>query len=165
MGKVWRTVHAIDGRAAPTKRQDETLRVGNRRISRDSAKADAFMKVYSKISHLQPRVKEDRPIKHCLTNSLRSPCEQCRHHRTGCCSPFTAAELQQEISKLPAKKAAGLDQVSNEMLVRLVENGRQRLLALINLSWSRGEVPTAWRKAMICPHLKAREATRESRIL
>ena len=154
MGKVWSTVHAIDGRAAPTRRQDETLRVGNRLISKDSAKADAFMKVYSKSSHLPPRVKEDRPIKHSLTDSLRSPCEQCQHQRTGCCSPFTAAELQQEISNLPAKKAAGLDQVSNEMLVRLGERGRQRLLELINLSWSRGEMPAAWKKAVITPILK-----------
>ena len=40
------------------------------------------------------------------------------------------------------------------MLAKLGDRGRQRLLDLINLTWTRGEVPSDWRKAEIIPILK-----------
>ncbi|KAF0293876.1 CUGBP Elav-like family member 4 [Amphibalanus amphitrite] len=123
VGQVWSTIRAIDGRSATTTRFDATLRVGNRRTSKDSEKADAFMRVYSAVSHLPPRVREDRRVTHDLTDFLRTPCTQCGHSRRGCCSPFSEAELTEELSRLPARKAAGLDRIANEMLVRLGTRG------------------------------------------
>ncbi|KAF0311929.1 RNA-directed DNA polymerase from mobile element jockey [Amphibalanus amphitrite] len=116
VGQVWSTIRAIDGRSATTRRDDATLRVGNRRTSKDSEKADAFMRVYSAVSHLPPRVREDRRVTHELTDFLRTPCTQCGHSRRGCCSPFSEAEMTEELSRLPARKAAGLDRIANEML-------------------------------------------------
>ena len=54
VGKVWSTIHAIDGWAAPTRRVDATLQAGAKQLCRDLAKVDAFMRVYSAVSHLQP---------------------------------------------------------------------------------------------------------------
>ncbi|XP_043241035.1 uncharacterized protein LOC122391303 [Amphibalanus amphitrite] len=123
-------------------------------VGQDSEKADAFMRVYSAVSHLPPRVREDRRATHELTDFLRTPCTQCGHSRRGCCSPFSEAEMTEELSRLPARKAAGLDRIANEMLVRLGTRGRARLLQLLNFSWMRGELPSIWTKAEIVPILK-----------
>ena len=73
---------------------------------------------------------------------------------TGVLRPFNQEELERELAGLPTRKAAGLDQISNEMLLHLGERGRHRLLALINMSWTRSEVPSLWTKAEIIPILK-----------
>ena len=112
------------------------------------------MRTYARISHLPPRVREDRPFKHHLTNFLRTPCSQCGHRREACCAPFTRAELDRELGALPSRRATGLDKIANEMLQHLGEIGRGRLLDLINMSWLRSEIPSAWTKVEIVPILK-----------
>ena len=151
--ELWRTIHSIDGRT-PTTRRDDAYLLGKKTLSRDRAKADAFMRTYAQISHLPPRVREDRPIKHRLTTFLRTPCTQCGHRRETCCAPFTRTELDHELGGLPSRRATGLDKVANEMLQHLGEIGRDRLLDLVNMSWLRCEVPSAWTKAEIVPILK-----------
>ena len=153
VSKLWKTIHAIDGRAPSTRRDDAYL-LGKSALSRDRAKADAFMRTYARNSHLPPRVREDRPFKHHLTNFLRTPCSQCGHRREACCAPFTSAELDRELGGLPSRRATGLDKVANEMLQHLGEIGHGRLLDLINMSWLRSEVPSAWTKTEIVPILK-----------
>jgi len=71
-------------------------------------------------------------VKHRLTDFLRAPCSQCGHKRHGSCAAFSDAELTEELSRLPAKKATGLDGIANELLVRLGERGRRRLLNPLN---------------------------------
>ena len=151
--KVWGTLRALDGKAAPI-RQDEELRVGSKTFSGDKRKADAFMRVYAQASHLPPRVKRDRPFRHDLTKFLKRPCEECGGERTTCCSPFTREELDAAIAKLAGRKAPGPDFVTNELIVHLSDAGRLKLLELANMSWARGELPSIWRKAIIVPILK-----------
>ena len=151
--KVWGTLRALDGKPAPI-RQDEELRVGSKAYSGDKRKADAFMRVYAQASHLPPRVKRDRPFRHDLTKFLKTACAGCGGRRTTCCSPFTRKELDAAIAKLAARKAPGLDLVTNELIVHLNDAGRQKLLELANMSWARGELPSIWRKAIIVPILK-----------
>ena len=61
------------------------------------------------------------------------------------------------MSKLAGRKAPG-PEISNEMIVHLSDEGREKLLDLTNLSWLRGELPSLWRIAIIIPIHKKRQA-------
>ena len=148
--KVWSVIHRIDGKE-PTGRQDEAMTVGGRTLTADTHKANAFIKEYARVSHLSPRVKEDRPYRHAVTNHLKRPCQECRGERTSCCSPFSRTELDAALGRLAGRKAPGLDGITNEMLVHLSDLAREKLLELINMTWTRGELPTAWKRAVIVP--------------
>ena len=49
------------------------------------------------------------------------------------------------------KNAPGPDEISNEMLVHLGQNGKELLLAIINKTWETGKLPKSWKTATITP--------------
>ena len=57
------------------------------------------------------------------------------------CSPYTIAELADILSALPAEKAAGFDQVPNELLKHSSFKFRQYLLAFLNQILEDGHIP------------------------
>jgi len=66
--------------------------------------------------------------------------------RNACC-PFTMAELRCVMNKLKIGKAAGADEISNEMVKRLGDRGTAELLRICNMSWINKTVPADWRRA------------------
>ena len=67
---------------------------------------------------------------------------------------FTIQELEHALKNLKLKKSPGPDKIHNEMLQHLGRNGKNILLKLINLSWTKSQLPRAWKNAHIVPILK-----------
>jgi len=59
------------------------------------------------------------------------------------------------MNKLKIGKAAGADEISNEMLKRLGDRDTKELLRICNMSWINKTVPADWRRATIIPILKS----------
>ena len=70
-------------------------------------------------------------------------------------STFSKIEMNSVISSLHTGKQAGEDNCWNDMLKKLDADNRNELLAVINLSWSKGDVPFSWKTGMIIPIVKA----------
>jgi ribonuclease HI len=152
--RVFQVIRKIDGRGrqehpgAPMKR-------GARLLKTDAAKADGFVKEYAAVAKLKVSKDEKKAMRPTL-KTVKGTCGCCSGEDTsGVCSPFTPSELKRALNKLKVCKAAGADEVSNEMLKQLGDRGRQALLSICNMSWLRKEVPSDWRRATIIPILKA----------
>ena len=63
-------------------------------------------------------------------------------------------ELRTALGMIRTGRAAGIDQVSNEMIKNLNRINLGRVHKLINLSFANGYVPTAWKLAKLHPLLK-----------
>ena len=68
--------------------------------------------------------------------------------------PLTITEMNNALKKLKKKKAPGPDKIHNEMLANLGAKSKEILLALYNKTWAQGQVPKAWKLAIINPILK-----------
>nr|KAG5697688.1 hypothetical protein BaRGS_000573 [Batillaria attramentaria] len=69
-------------------------------------------------------------------------------------SPLTEMELNAAIAKLKTKKAPGKDGILSDMLKHLGPRATQKLLLILNQSWTTGKCPDSWREAVIVPVLK-----------
>jgi hypothetical protein len=70
-------------------------------------------------------------------------------------SPILQSELDLAISKLKNKKSPGPDGVTNEMIKNLGSAAMKKLLEIMNISWTSGNIPQGWREATMVPILKA----------
>jgi len=121
----------------------------------NSAKAKLFCKEYAAVSRLTKDKAADADIKHEARSALSSPCScTAANDKESPCSDFTSGELERALFQLPARSAAGPDEVSNTMLKHLWPKGKNCLPETANLSWRSGEVPSRWRVADIRPILK-----------
>jgi hypothetical protein len=69
-------------------------------------------------------------------------------------SEFVFSELNEAISKLSKKKAAGPDSIINEMWINLSISQRLMLLDCINECWRNNRVPDEWSEITISPIYK-----------
>ena len=67
---------------------------------------------------------------------------------------ITEIELERAIDASNLNKAAGEDDIPNEMIKHLGTNARKLLLQIFNKCWASEELPTSWRTAIIKPLLK-----------
>ena len=67
---------------------------------------------------------------------------------------FSLFELRKAIKQLKVRKSPGPDQICNEMLTHLGDTGKKIILKLINITWTKGELPRIWKVATIKPLLK-----------
>ena len=67
---------------------------------------------------------------------------------------FTTRELQQALSKLNARKAAGPDGIAPELLRHLSSKGSSVLSHIHDSSWLLSWCPQSWRSAYVIPFLK-----------
>ena len=65
--------------------------------------------------------------------------------------PITIYEIKQCIKLLPTNKAMGPDNIHNQMLINGGQILYKALEQLFNISLNRGELPTQWKMANICP--------------
>ena len=69
-------------------------------------------------------------------------------------NPFTASEMQAQIHKLKAKKAIGVDNIANELIIHLPEDLQLCILNLFNEGWKEGFYQSIWKIQQIIPILK-----------
>ena len=125
-----------------------------RRAVEDRDKAEAFNRTYASVSR-QVRAKfQDRKTKAGLKALRGHPC-QCGGDRSGACSPFTPQELESQLRNMRNGKAPGPDDICAEQLRHMGPGAKAALLRLMNLTWTSGQVPSAWRRASIVPIPKA----------
>ena len=67
---------------------------------------------------------------------------------------FELHELRSAINKCKRKSAPGLDSISYEIIKEIPRSGLIKFLEIINLIWSRGDLPGNWKHAIINPILK-----------
>ncbi|XP_070386337.1 uncharacterized protein [Dermacentor albipictus] len=70
-------------------------------------------------------------------------------------------ELQVALRRGKRRSAPGVDGVTPQMLRNLAASEQQRLLECFNEIWQSGQVPEAWRTAIVAPILKDRKPTGE----
>ena len=145
---VWRTIKAIDGRTGQPK-PSASLRSGDRAITTDKGKANAFCKEYAQVSRCHEDLQQRNFTKRTM-DRCRLQCD-CGVY----CADLTTSELCKAIAELKCRKAPGADGITNEMIQHLPPSGIYLLLHLANLSWRLKRCPGNWTSATIIPILKS----------
>nr|XP_050030535.1 uncharacterized protein LOC126526719 [Dermacentor andersoni] len=78
-----------------------------------------------------------------------------------CQEPLALCELQAALTRGKRRIAPGADGVVPQMLRNLAASEQQRLLECFSEIWQSGQVPEAWRRAIVAPMLKPRKPARE----
>ena len=144
---TWRVLRSHLGTPSPI--SNASLQLGTKVATTDREKAGLFAQHY----YASARFKLDKQHRH-LRKAVHRQCNTTPPQTSGSCSPFTMKELFFAIKKLRTNKAAGPDDITNEMLTHLPTKTLESLLQLYNLSWETGKCPDIWRKAHIVPILK-----------
>ena len=74
---------------------------------------------------------------------------------------FAMSDLEAALQKLKKKKAAGPDEIPNEVWLLLDETNLQSLLDLYNHSWDSGTIPQEWAEAIVVSIYKGKGADTE----
>ena len=151
VGKVSKILKKWDRASDDEHREGQAMIEGDRLLVTNKEKAEAFVKSYAHVSRQVRVPRVDREAKKKLAAPEMKNCNECGGEKTGCCAPFTQAELVQQLRRCKLKKAPGPDGISNEMLRHLGPIARSALLHLFNLSWETGMVPREWRAATVIP--------------
>ena len=156
--KVWKTIAGLDGRNSKNKPGVELKSDGDEPTvaKTDKQKAQLFIKTYLNASkpsdELNGRAKKlhEKDTVHKMREATKG-CKACGGDKTGICSKITRDELDLALYKSKLGKATGQDQIANEMLKNLSDNGKIELLRLINQSWLEGTCPGPWKSGEIIP--------------
>ncbi|GFO44645.1 reverse transcriptase [Plakobranchus ocellatus] len=145
---AWQFIRRVSGRGNTAR--VEPLIVNGTEMNTDRREADAFNKHLSKVNTV-PR----DPIADPRMRRLRKALER-RPTASNCTfeTEFTVTELDIALRKGKPGKAPGLDGVTQEMIFQLSPKAKSVLLNLFNLTWKSGELPRAWRTAVLVPILK-----------
>ncbi len=147
--KVWRTIKSLSG-SPDSPAPNEALIHKGKAITSSHKKADLFAKHYANVSSLK-FTKEER-ARH---RELKEKMKNCNSISTeAACKDFEMGELNKAIKSMRAKGAAGNDDIPPTFLKNLGDNAMKELLNICNHSFKTGEIPAAWRHAIIIPILK-----------
>ena len=145
--KLWRLTQALNDERS--KGQKITLEEEGKTLTGKRA-ANTFAKNYAKESdtnipqYLQKEIRKEEKDRRRNCGQVHEAME----HK------ITMPELLKAIKKLKKKKSPGPDNITNEMIQHLGNTALQKLLHIINLSWSSGQVPQCWKEAIMIPVLK-----------
>ena len=146
--KAWSLLRNLNGE---TKKQNPKpiLNEGNS-IADDQKKAENHNKFFASINKSNKLTEEDEKI----INDLK-----CKEKLPGPSinlfdEKFSNSELRTAMRKLKPRKSPGPDGLLNEMLTHLGTEGKRVILCLINMTWSKGELPKSWKIAIVKPLLK-----------
>ena len=106
--------------------------------------ADAFQEV-SKLEMPKESIKVVDATK---KENLSHPPQDCMT------KDFTVQELKWAIKRLKTKKVPGKDGITNETILQLGPQARQKVLALFNQSWQTGKFLNQWKEAVVVSILK-----------
>ena len=122
----------------------------NETIIEDQKKAEKMNQHFASISKASALTDKDKEKMQDLKAKERAPSASLQVFE----DDFTLAELNKAMKKLKRRKAPGEDKLHNEMLINLDQTGRQAILCLFNMTLKTGNIPKAWRNAVISPILK-----------
>ena len=143
--KVWNTLRAMDGRRK-SRLPNQPIRQDSKTFITDRSKAEGAVRVYAQVSKVHIPRTDEKDAYMAYRGGLKTEDEDMD-------KPFTRLDLNTVLGKTKAS-APGLDGLHPLMLINLPEEGKDRLLHLINRSWTEGRVPSSWKLACIIPILK-----------
>ena len=146
--KAWSLINNLNGENR--KQNPKPMSSNNETIVEDQKKAEIINKHFASISRASALSDKDKDKLQDLKSQEKAPSASLQVFEDS----FTLAELNKAMKKLKRRKAPGEDKVHNEMLINLGETGRQAVLCLINMTLRTGNIPKAWRNAVISPILK-----------
>ena len=138
---VWRRIRRLRG-AAP--RRTQPLLLNQCLITTPQEKAEAFADHYSRVFGAAPPPTDPTPLLVPLAVALNSGSN---HDYNG---PFLLSEFSRALSSLPGT-SPGSDLVHNKHLQHLPMPYQRWLLAIFNESFRSGDVPAAWKTALLLP--------------
>ena len=146
--KAWSLLNNLSG---DNRRQNpKPMIIENETIVEDQKRAEKFNKHFASISKASRLSDQDKAKISDLKSKEKAPSVNQDTFE----EQFTMVELSRAMKKLKKRKAAGQDKLHNEMLQNLGDTGKRAILCLINMSWCEGNLPKAWRNAVISPILK-----------
>ena len=143
--KVWNTLRAMDGRKK-SRLSNQPIRQDTKTFITDRSKAEDAVRAYAQVSKVQIPRTDEKDAYMPYRGGLKTEVEDMD-------KPITRLDLNTVLGKTKAS-APGLDGVHPLMLINLPDEGKDRLLHLINRSWTEGRVPSSWKLACIIPILK-----------
>ena len=145
---LWNLIQAIDQRKAPARPAAaiNSPKDQARPTVTDKEKADLFYQAFEIVSRIPKNKEEDKPVRRLARNATKQ--------EWGCgesaqCSTFNSHELEFALDEIKTGKSPGLDGVSNDLLVELSSKAKEAVLHFINMSWTKKETASSWRKAEI----------------
>lgn len=153
LSNIWKMVRRMQGvRADAT---SAPLKVGGTVLETMQEKAEAFAEQYAAVSsssNFSPAFqKRKREFEQNLQQQPIVPVD--RPEATVLNDDFSMAELRLAI-KGKSNKSPGVDRVVREFLQNSPDSMLRVLLEFYNVIWSTGQVPTAWKHAIVLPILK-----------
>ena len=146
--KAWSLLKNLNGenkKSNPKPLQDQ-----GETIADDQKRAERHNNFFASTNKAGKLTEEDKQMLRELKEKEKSPRANIKLFE----EPFNITEVNKSLRKLRSRKTPGPDKIHNEMLTHLGEKGKQVILSLINKSWLKGELPKAWRIAIIKPLLK-----------
>jgi ribonuclease HI len=151
--KAWQLLNNLEGSRKNTNPQPLQDNHGNT-VTGSRRKAKHFNDFFASVNKSQRRDILDSAL--LKARSKRNPADQ--DSAPVFDDPFNLHELERAMRKLAPRKAAGPDNIKNEMLRHLGPQAKKVLLAFINRTWSEGNLPSQWKTAIITPlHKKGKE--------
>ena len=146
--KAWSLLKNLNGenkKSNPKPLLDEGVQIAD-----DQKKAERHKQFFASTNKSNKLTEEDRQMLKTLKTMEKAPREINKLFD----EKFKLSELKKAVKKLKTRKSPGPDQIHNEMLTHLGDVGKKVILELINITWTKGEVPRAWKLATIKPLLK-----------
>ncbi|GFV49096.1 hypothetical protein TNCV_236301 [Trichonephila clavipes] len=149
-GKLWKLLKNISNEQPQAEQCNTILSEDGNLAVNDEQVADLLGFHYQKISRLNFSV-EDRNIR-IRASRIVHGCRSDTHPGTSIfIRDFRVNELEAAIGDSCLNKSPGPDGIHGQMIDYLGLSGRQRFLDIINCSWNKGQLPRAWRRAIVIP--------------
>jgi len=139
IGEVWSKVRKLRSNFKP---QNSPLLVNNNIITNTVEKTNIFADYYGNIFNEHNNLAANEVILPNIENEI-SPYNV----------PFEPLECENVIKELKGN-SPGLDMIHNAMIKNLPDLYKDEFLKLINKIWEEGQIPKAWKVALISPILK-----------
>ena len=149
--KVWKVVKSYSKNIGDT--NIPYLKHNNEFIKDSIEKANLFAKQFSHISSSENYDKEFLTHKVIFENEHADLFMKQSNDEKAFNIKFTHKELQKVLKKTKIT-TPGADMLSYEMFKHMSEYGKEIVLTFINKIWNTGDIPDAWRHAIIIPILK-----------
>ena len=146
--EMWKVVNGVSRRLGVARRKGEALLHDGRVLVSAKAKADAFVKVYEKVSrvHVPRESRMKKRLNACLRSEGPEPEDSV---------PITLEEVEAALTALDGGRAAGPDGVHPRLLKELPKEALAIVQLLFERSFREARVPQSWRVGEVVPLLKA----------